>query len=110
MGPPGARLGHPNSGAAPDLTHRRKDDVLAVRGSDDPRLVRVAAISSSGRPLRARSSTRSRISVLVCKLEDGVDFHFDFEIGHSAAPPDDPDLSDIVLTAVEHNFVNKTPQ
>jgi hypothetical protein len=32
MGPPGARLGHPNSGAAPDLTHRdRKDHVLAVR-------------------------------------------------------------------------------
>ena len=44
------------------------------------------------------------------ELEDGVDLHLDFEIGRSAAPPDDPDQSDIVLTAVEHNFVDETPQ
>jgi hypothetical protein len=42
--------------------------------------------------------------------EDGVDLQLDFEIGHSAAPPDDPDQSDIVLTAVEHNFVDETSQ
>jgi hypothetical protein len=44
------------------------------------------------------------------ELEDGVDLQLDFQIGRSAAPPDDPDQSDIVLTAVEHNFVNETPQ
>ena len=34
MGPPGARLGHPDSGAAPDLPHRdRKDHVFAAWGA-----------------------------------------------------------------------------
>ena len=44
------------------------------------------------------------------ELGDGVDPHLDLEIGHSAAAPDDPDRGDIVLTAVEHNLVDKTPQ
>src|ERR1700722_4201456 len=110
MGPPGARLGHPNSGAAPDLTHRdRKDHVLAVRGG--------MPLAGEGRGDfvigKAIAGKIEHTITHFCpsrELEDGVDSQFDFEIGHSAAPPDDPDLSDIVLTAVEHNFVNKTPQ
>jgi len=110
MGPPGARLGHPNSGAAPDLTHRdRKDHVLAVRGA--------MTFAGEGRGDFVIGKTiAGEIEHTIThfcpsrELEDGVDPHFDFEICHSAAPPDDPDLSDIVLTAVEHNFVNKTPQ
>jgi hypothetical protein len=44
------------------------------------------------------------------ELEDGVDLHLDLEIGYCAAPPYDPDLSDIMLTTVEYNFVDKTSQ
>jgi hypothetical protein len=37
VGPSGARLGHPDSGAASDLPHcDRRDHVFAVLGSDDP--------------------------------------------------------------------------
>ena len=75
-----------------------------------PSPVRVAAISSSGTPLWARSRTRSRISVPRVSFNDCVDVHLDFDVAYSAAAPDDPDQSDIVLTAIEHDLVDETPQ
>ena len=41
---------------------------------------------------------------------DGVDLQLDFEAAHSAAAPDDPDKSDVVFAAIEHDLVDKTPQ
>ena len=110
MGPPGARLSHPDSCAAPDLPHRDwKDHVFAVGGA--------MTLAGEGRGdfvvAEAIAGEIEHTITHFCpsrQLEDGVDPHLDFEIGHSAAPPDDPDLSDIVLTTVEHHFVNKTPQ
>ena len=110
MGPPGAWLGHPDPGAAPDLPHcDRKDHVFAgwramtLTGEGRGDFVIGDAIAGE----IEHTSAHFRPSP---EPEDGVDLQFDFEIGHSAAPPDDPDQSDIVLTAVEHNFVDETPQ
>nr|WP_294509841.1 hypothetical protein [uncultured Rhodopila sp.] len=44
------------------------------------------------------------------QFADGVDLHFDFEIGHSAATPDDPDQCDIALAAIEHDFLDEAAQ
>jgi hypothetical protein len=44
------------------------------------------------------------------ELGDGVDLHLDLEIGHRATAPDDSDQGDVVLTAIEHDFFDETPQ
>jgi hypothetical protein len=43
------------------------------------------------------------------ELGDGVDLHFDFEIGHGAAAPDHSDKGNVVLTTVEHHLLDETP-
>ena len=110
MGPSGARLGHPDSGAAPNLPHRNRQDhafaawgamTIAGEGCCDFVIGQAIACEIEHTITHFRPSR---------ELEDGVDLHLDLEIGHCTAPPDDPDLSNIMLTAVEHNFVNKTPQ
>src|ERR1700734_243498 len=41
---------------------------------------------------------------------DGVDLHLDVEVAHSATAPDHSDHSEIVLAAIKHDLVDKTPQ
>ena len=72
--------------------------------------MRVAAISSSGDAIAGKIEHPVAHFRPSRELGDGVDLHLDFEIGHSATAPDNPDQSDIVLTAVEHNFFDETPQ
>ena len=110
MGPPGARLGHPDSGAAPDLPDRdRQDHALAAWGS-----MTVAGEGCGDFVIRHAIAGEIEHTITHFRpsreLEDGVDLHLDLEVGYCATPPDDPDLSDIMLTAVEYNFVNKTSQ
>lgn len=110
MGPSGARLGHPDSGTAPDLPHcDRKDHVFAVWGA--------MTLAGEGRgDFVVGEAIAGEIEHTIAhfrpsrELEDGVDLQLDFDIGHSTASPDNPDQSDIVLTAVEHNFIDETAQ
>jgi len=110
MGPPGARLGHPDSGAAPDLPDRdRQDHALAAWGS-----MTVAGEGCGDFVIRHAIAGEIEHTITHFRpsreLEDGVDLHLDLEVGYCATPPDDPDLSDIVVTAGEYNFVDKTSQ
>ena len=102
MGPSGARLRHPDSGAAPNLPHRNRQDyafaawgAMTIAGEGCGDFVIGQAIPCE----IEHTITHFRPSR---ELEDGVDLHLDLEMGHCAAPPDDPDLSDM-LTAIEHN-------
>jgi hypothetical protein len=45
-----------------------------------------------------------------CEFGNGVDLHLDFEVACSAAAPNYSDHSDIVVAAIEHDLVDKTPQ
>jgi hypothetical protein len=107
MGPPVTRFGHPDPGAAPDPPYcDRKDHVFAVRGT--------MTLAGEGRcDFVIGGAVAGQIEHPVTHLcpsrefGDGVDLQLDFKIAHSAATPDDPDQSDIVLASVEHHFIHE---
>ena len=55
-------------------------------------------------------SARSRISAPRASLATALTLHLDCKVGHGPATPDDPDGGDVVLAAVEYDFVDKAPQ
>ena len=110
MGPSAARLAQRDAGCAPDPVDGDWEDLsLAVRGA-------MALACENGGDLNVRHAVASEVERSVTHFHssgehgDGVDFHLDLEIGHGSAAPDDPDRGDVVLTAVEYDFVDKTPQ
>src|SRR5271165_1184506 len=110
MGPSVARLGHPDAGAAPDLSHcDRQDRVLASWGAvtlaGEDRGDGVVGHTVTGKFQRPIAHFRASR-----EFGDGVDLHLDVEVTHSATAPDDSDHSEIVLAAIKHDLVDKTPQ
>jgi hypothetical protein len=110
MGPPGAPLGHWNAGATTDSPHCVwQHPVFAVGGA-------MALPGEGGSDFTIRHTVTGEIEHAIShfrpsrELADGVDLHFDFEFGHSTAAPDDPDQRDIVLAAIEHDFLDEAAQ
>ena len=110
MGPSAARLGHRNAGGAPDPVDGDWEDIsLAVGGA-----MALAGESCGnffiGYPVAGQSEHSVAHFRSSCEFGNGVDLQLDVEVAHSAAAPDDPDLGDIMLTAIKHDLVDETPQ
>ena len=110
MGPSAALLAHLDAGATPDPPHGdRKHHVLRVGGT-------MAFAGECRGDFVIGDAITGEIEYPVThfgpsrELGDGVDLHLDFEIADSAAAPDDPDQSNIVLATVEHDFVDEAAQ
>jgi len=110
MGPSAARLGHRNAGGAPDPVDGDWEDIsLAVGGA-------MALSCEDSGYLNVRHAVASEVERSVTHFRssgehgDGVDLHLDLKIGHGSAAPDDPGRGDVVLTAVEHDFLDEAPQ
>ncbi len=44
------------------------------------------------------------------ELGDGIHSEFDFKVAYGTAAPDNPDRSDIVLAALQHDLLNEAAQ
>jgi len=110
MEPPAPRCGHFDPGAAPDLAHRdRENPVLAVGGAM-PLIGKCRGDFIIGDAVSGKINdpvTHFRSAREFC---NGVNLKFDFKIAYRATMPDDPDQSDIVLAAVEHNLFDEATQ
>ena len=70
----------------------------------------VGAIRNVGHAVKSEVERSVRISIPGVSLAMELSFHLDLEIGHGAAAPNNSDQGDIMLTTVEHNLFDETPQ
>ncbi|MBN8903119.1 MAG: hypothetical protein J0H57_18980, partial [Rhodospirillales bacterium] len=110
VGPPGASVDYWHAGVTTDPPYCDwQHPVFAVRGA-------MAFPGEDGSDFTVRNAVTGEIEYPIkhfCpsrEFADRVDFHFDFEISHLAAAPDDPDPRDIMLAAIKHDFLDEAAQ
>src|SRR5271157_4720986 len=110
MGPSGSRPAHLHPGGMSDPLDRDREDLALAVGrtmplarEDGGDLIVIHASAREGKRAIAHFHSSRQ-------LGDSVDPPLDFEVGYGPAAPHDPDGSDVVFAAVEHDLVDQTPQ
>ena len=110
MRPSPAWRAHPDAGGVSDPLHGVGENLIVAIGG-------AMALGGEGSgDLDIGYTLASEIENSVAHFRpsresvDGVDLHLDLKLGHGAATPDNSHQGDIVLTAVENDLVDQTPQ
>jgi len=110
MGPPGAWLAQLDPGGTPDSLHGDWQNlVLTVRGT-------MPLACEDGGDFDIGHAMASKVEHSVAHFHpsrefgDGSDLHLDLKVGNGPAAPDDPDRGEVMLSTVEYNLCDETPQ
>jgi hypothetical protein len=110
MGPSAARLIDLDASGVPDPLHCDWENLVGTVGGA------MALSREDSRNLSIVCAIASKVEHSVAHFRpsrefgERVDLHLDLEIGHGATAPDNADRGDIMLTTVEHDLFDETPQ